>query len=87
MLDNKQINDEKDSEPDVRIEVTIAASRLTTSELCSMYLAVNSDHANPKIINGYDKIESLFTEKNGCKMHEKTKSAFLDYTIRQINKL
>lgn len=60
-------------------QVALLAESMTKAELGAMYLAVFFNNSGVKNVLGYDKLKTLFTEKNGTAMHEVTRTAFISY--------
>lgn len=54
--------------------VSKACEQLTDAELNSIYMVALLG-SNPKHVRGYDKVESLFTEDDGTRMHPTTREA------------
>lgn len=63
----------------VMIAVQIVVDRLSDEEVMAQRLGLLLGN-NPIGTLGYDKVEHLYTEQQGTKMHEETKRAFLAIT-------
>lgn len=60
----------------VNAAVRVATNQLTDEELNALTMVLLLD-ADPRPVSGYSKVQSLFTQENGAKMHELTRDAFM----------
>jgi hypothetical protein len=64
--------------------VSIVCDNLTDSELVTLNLVAQLDQSPHNRIFDYKKVESLFTEQNGTRMHEETKIALTEIVILRL---
>lgn len=70
-------NQMKEEQLGVKLGVILALIKLNEDELFDLAYALSADE-NPKELPFYDKIETLFTEQDGTKMHWMTESHVID---------
>lgn len=61
--------------PAVIVGVRMATDQLTKDELVALYMVATASF-DPREVEGYEKIKSLFTEYDGTRMHADTLVAF-----------